>query len=86
VVFRGQPGPAGQLLGPTEAGDVADLGDEHRGQDRPDPVPPALPREWNPAQPKRHRATCHTHTAQPPPKPAAHDRIKIRMSGAKRRG
>jgi hypothetical protein len=37
VVFRGQPGPGGQLLGSVEAGDVADLGDEHRGQDRPDP-------------------------------------------------
>jgi hypothetical protein len=36
-MFRGQPGPGGQLLGSTEAGDVADLGDEHRGQDRPDP-------------------------------------------------
>jgi hypothetical protein len=25
------------LLGPVEATDVADLGDEHRGQHRPDP-------------------------------------------------
>jgi hypothetical protein len=37
VVFRGQSGPAGQPRGPVEAGDVADLGDEHRGQHRPDP-------------------------------------------------
>ena len=37
VVFRGQPGPRGQLLGLAEAGDVADLGDEHGRQDRPDP-------------------------------------------------
>src|SRR4029453_4732332 len=36
VVFGGQPGPAGQVRGPVEAGDVADLGDEHGGQDRPD--------------------------------------------------
>jgi hypothetical protein len=38
VVAWGQPGPAGQLRGSGEATDVADLGDEHRGQDRPDPV------------------------------------------------
>ena len=37
VVFRGQPGPGGQLLRAAEAGDVADLGDEHRGQHRPHP-------------------------------------------------
>ena len=36
-MFRGQPGPRGQLFGPPEAGDVADLGDEYRGQYRPDP-------------------------------------------------
>jgi len=37
VVFGGQPGPRGQLFGPPEASDVADLGDEYRGQHRPDP-------------------------------------------------
>jgi len=37
VVFRGQPGPAGQLSRSGEAGDVADLGHEDRAQDRPDP-------------------------------------------------
>jgi hypothetical protein len=37
VVARGQPGPRGELGGPGEATDVADLGDEHRGQHRPDP-------------------------------------------------
>ncbi len=36
VMSRSQPSPGGQLLGSLEAGDVADLGDEHRGQDRPD--------------------------------------------------
>ena len=35
-MFRGQPRPRGELLGPVEAGDVADLGDEHRGQHPPD--------------------------------------------------
>jgi hypothetical protein len=34
---RGQPGPGGQLFGAAEAGDIADLGDEHRREDRPDP-------------------------------------------------
>jgi hypothetical protein len=29
---RGQPGPRGQLPRTSEAGDVADLGDEHRPQ------------------------------------------------------
>ena len=37
AVFRGEPGPTGQLRGPGEAGDVADRGDEHRGQRRTDP-------------------------------------------------
>src|ERR671911_499498 len=37
VVFWGQPGPGGQLLGLAEAGDVADFGDEYPGQHRPDP-------------------------------------------------
>jgi hypothetical protein len=37
VVFRGQPGPRRQLRRPVEPADVADLGDEHRGQHRPDP-------------------------------------------------
>ena len=37
VVLGGEPGPAGQLCGGTEPGDVADLGNEHRGQHRPDP-------------------------------------------------
>jgi hypothetical protein len=32
----GQPGPAGQLLGPVEPGDVADLGDQHGGEDGAD--------------------------------------------------
>jgi hypothetical protein len=36
---------------------------------------------WNPAPPRRHRATCHIHTAQSPPTPAAHGRIKIRIGG-----
>jgi hypothetical protein len=31
-----QPGPAPQLRGGTEPADVADLGEEHRRQDRPD--------------------------------------------------
>ena len=31
-MFRGQPGPRRQLLRSLEAGDVADLGDEHRTQ------------------------------------------------------
>lgn len=38
TVGRGQPGPGGQLLGPLEAGDIADLGDEDRGQYRTDTV------------------------------------------------
>jgi hypothetical protein len=37
VVFRGQPGPAGQLRCPAEAMHITDLGDEHRTQDRPTP-------------------------------------------------
>jgi hypothetical protein len=37
VVFRGQPGPGRQLRRPGEPADVADLGDEYRGQHRPDP-------------------------------------------------
>ena len=37
AVLGGQPGPAGQLRGVLEPGDVADLGDEDRTQDRPDP-------------------------------------------------
>ena len=37
TVLGGQPGPAGQLRGVLEPGDVADLGDEDRTQDRPDP-------------------------------------------------
>ena len=35
--FGVSPAQRGQLRGSVEAGDVADLGDEHRGQDRPDP-------------------------------------------------
>jgi hypothetical protein len=34
---RGQPGPAGQLRGGVEAGEVAGLGGEHRGQHRSGP-------------------------------------------------
>jgi hypothetical protein len=37
MVLRGQPGPAGQLRCPAESAHLADLGDEHRGQDRPPP-------------------------------------------------
>ena len=44
VVLGGQPGPAGQLRGAGEPGDVTDLGDEHRAQDRPDPGDRAGPR------------------------------------------
>ena len=33
----GAPGPAGQLGGGVESGDVADLGHEYRAEDRPDP-------------------------------------------------
>ena len=36
MVFRGQPGPRRQLLRRAETGDVADLGDEHRPEQRPD--------------------------------------------------
>ena len=36
-MLGGQPGPAGQLRRPGRTGDVTDLGDEHRGQDRADP-------------------------------------------------
>src|SRR6266536_823735 len=38
VVPRGQPGPGAQLPGLAEPGDVADLGADHRGQHRADPV------------------------------------------------
>jgi hypothetical protein len=31
-----EPRPGGELFGTREAGDVTDLSDEHRGQDRPD--------------------------------------------------
>src|SRR3712207_2407950 len=34
---RGQPGPRGQLRRTLEPADIADLGDKHRRQDRPDP-------------------------------------------------
>jgi len=37
AVARGQPGPAGQLRGAGEPGDVTDLGDEHRREHRADP-------------------------------------------------
>jgi hypothetical protein len=37
VVGGGQPGPRRQLLRAAEAGDVPDLGDEHRREDRADP-------------------------------------------------
>jgi hypothetical protein len=37
VVLGSQPGPRRQLRGLGEATDVADLGDEHRGQHRSDP-------------------------------------------------
>src|SRR3954467_1057537 len=36
VMARSQPGPRGQLPRAREAGDVADLGDEHRPEQRPD--------------------------------------------------
>jgi hypothetical protein len=36
AVSRSQPRPAGQLRGPAEATDVADLGDEHRPEQRSD--------------------------------------------------
>src|ERR671916_3069675 len=35
MVFWSKPGPAGQLRSSTKAGHLADLSDEHRGQDRP---------------------------------------------------
>ena len=34
---RSQPGPRGQLARAREPGDVADLGDEHRPEQRADP-------------------------------------------------
>jgi hypothetical protein len=34
----GEPGPGAQLTGTGEAGDVTDLGDEHRGEDPSDTV------------------------------------------------
>jgi hypothetical protein len=37
AVAWGEPGPGAQVPGRGEAGDVADLGDEHRGPGRPDP-------------------------------------------------
>ena len=37
AMLRVQPGPAGQLRRPREPSDLADLGDEHRRQDGPDP-------------------------------------------------
>ena len=37
MVLGSQPGPTGQLRCPTEAMHITDLGDEHRGQDRPPP-------------------------------------------------
>jgi hypothetical protein len=37
VVLGRQPGPRRELGGLGEPGDIADLGDEHRAQDRPDP-------------------------------------------------
>jgi hypothetical protein len=37
AVFRGEPGPASQLRRAGKPTDVADLGDEHRREHRPDP-------------------------------------------------
>ncbi len=44
VVLGGHPGPAAQLLGGAEAVHVADLGDEHRAEDRADPRDLSAPR------------------------------------------